>query len=66
MRSIALVLLRVLRRVVINPVNRSTPAEVEILQRARTPADVLKILKKQARQAPKDRTGRARAGKEIP
>ena len=40
--------------------------EVEILQRARTPADVLKILKRQARQAPKDRTGRVRAGKEIP
>jgi imidazolonepropionase-like amidohydrolase len=28
------ILLRVLRRVVINPVNRSTPAEVEILQQA--------------------------------
>jgi uncharacterized protein (TIGR00730 family) len=41
-------------------------AEVEILQRAQTPADVLKILKRQARQAPKDRTGRTRAGKEIP
>jgi uncharacterized protein (TIGR00730 family) len=41
-------------------------AEVGILQRAQTPADVLKILKRQARQAPKDRTGRARAGKEIP
>jgi len=27
---------------------------------------VMKILKRQARQAPKDRTGRARAGKEIP
>jgi uncharacterized protein (TIGR00730 family) len=40
--------------------------EVEILQRAETPADVLKILKRQARQAPKDRTGRTRAGKEIP
>jgi uncharacterized protein (TIGR00730 family) len=40
--------------------------EVSILQRARTPADVLKILKRQARQAPKDKTGRARAGKEIP
>ena len=41
-------------------------AEVGILQRAQTPADVLKILKRQARQAPKDRTGRTRAGKEIP
>jgi uncharacterized protein (TIGR00730 family) len=40
--------------------------EVDILQRARTPAEVLKILKRQARQAPKDRTGRVRAGKEIP
>jgi uncharacterized protein (TIGR00730 family) len=40
--------------------------EVGILQRARTPAEVLRILKRQARQAPKDRTGRARAGKEIP
>jgi uncharacterized protein (TIGR00730 family) len=41
-------------------------AEVGILQQAETPADVLKILKRQARQAPKDRTGRTRAGKEIP
>jgi uncharacterized protein (TIGR00730 family) len=41
-------------------------AEVGILQRARTPAEVMRILKRQARQAPKDRTGRARAGKEIP
>ena len=41
-------------------------AEVGILQRAETPAEVLKILKRQARQAPKDRTGRSRAGKEIP
>jgi len=40
--------------------------EVGILQRARTPAEVMKILKRQARQAPRDRTGRARAGKEIP
>ena len=40
--------------------------EVGILQRARTPAEVLKILKRQARQAPRDRTGRTRAGKEIP
>jgi uncharacterized protein (TIGR00730 family) len=41
-------------------------AEVGILQRAQTPTDVLKILKRQARQAPKDRTGRTRAGREIP
>jgi len=40
--------------------------ETGILQRARTPAEVLKILKRQARQAPRDRTGRVRAGKEIP
>jgi uncharacterized protein (TIGR00730 family) len=40
--------------------------EVRILQRAQTPADVLKILRKQARMPPKDRTGRTRAGKEIP
>jgi hypothetical protein len=41
-------------------------SEVGILQRARTPAEVMRILKRQARQAPRDRTGRARAGKEIP
>ena len=40
--------------------------EVQILQRARTPKDVLRILKKQARTPPADRTGRSRAGKEIP
>ena len=40
--------------------------EVAILQRARAPAEVLRILKRQARQAPRDRTGRTRAGKEIP
>src|SRR5438552_2204219 len=40
--------------------------EVGILQRARAPAEVLRILKRQARQAPRDRTGRTRAGKEIP
>jgi len=39
---------------------------VRILQRARTPRDVLRILERQARQAPRDRTGRTRAGKEIP
>jgi predicted Rossmann-fold nucleotide-binding protein len=40
--------------------------EVQILQRARTHREVLAILKRQARQAPRDRTGRTRAGKEIP
>jgi uncharacterized protein (TIGR00730 family) len=40
--------------------------EVQILQRARSPKEVLRILKRQARQAPRDRTGRTRAGKEIP
>ena len=42
------------------------PEEVQILQRARSPREVLRILKRQARQAPRDRTGRTRAGKEIP
>src|SRR5712692_997981 len=40
--------------------------EVKILQRARTHKEVLAILRRQARQAPRDRTGRTRAGKEIP
>jgi uncharacterized protein (TIGR00730 family) len=40
--------------------------ELQILQRARTPKEVLAILKKQARKAPTDRTGRSRAGKDIP
>jgi len=40
--------------------------ELQILQRARTPKEVLRILKKQARTPPADRTGRSRAGKEIP
>jgi hypothetical protein len=40
--------------------------EVAILQRARSPKDVLAILKRQARTPPKDKTGRVRAGKEIP
>jgi uncharacterized protein (TIGR00730 family) len=40
--------------------------EVKILQRAKTPQDVLRILKRQARVAPKDKSGRSRAGKEIP
>ena len=34
--------------------------EVGILQRARTPAEVMKILKRQARQAPKDRNKKKR------
>jgi uncharacterized protein (TIGR00730 family) len=40
--------------------------EVEILQRARTEKDVLRILKRQARMAPRDKTGHADAGREIP
>ena len=40
--------------------------EVQILQRARTEKDVLKILRKQARLPPRDKTGHANAGKEIP
>ena len=41
--------------------------EVKIIQRARTPQDVLKILRKRARtRTPKDKTGVDRAGKEIP
>jgi uncharacterized protein (TIGR00730 family) len=40
--------------------------EVDILQRARTPKEVLKILKRQARVAPRDRTGHAAAGRDIP
>jgi uncharacterized protein (TIGR00730 family) len=40
--------------------------EVEILQRARTAKDVLRILKRQARLPPKDKTGHAGAGREIP
>ena len=37
-----------------------------ILQRARTPEEVLQILKQQARTAPRGPHGRGRAGKEIP
>jgi uncharacterized protein (TIGR00730 family) len=48
------------------PRGKVRPDEVEILQRARTTKDVLRILKRQARLPPKDRTGQARAGKEIP
>jgi uncharacterized protein (TIGR00730 family) len=40
--------------------------EVQILQRARTDKDVLKILRKQARLPPRDKSGRTHAGKEIP
>ena len=40
--------------------------EVGILQRAATTDEVLRILKRQARKAPKDKSGRSRAGKEIP
>jgi hypothetical protein len=40
--------------------------EVKIIQRARNPQEVLKILRKRARTAPKDKSGRDRAGKEIP
>jgi uncharacterized protein (TIGR00730 family) len=48
------------------PHNKVRPDEVEILQRARTAKDVLKILKRQARVAPRDKTGHASAGREIP
>jgi uncharacterized protein (TIGR00730 family) len=40
--------------------------EVKIIQRARTPQDVIKILKRQPRNPPKDRSGRSRAGKSVP
>jgi uncharacterized protein (TIGR00730 family) len=40
--------------------------EIAILQRARTKAEVLKILKRQARTPPRDKSGRMRAGREIP
>ena len=40
--------------------------EVSILKRARTSREVLRILKSQARSAPRDVTGLDRAGKEIP
>jgi hypothetical protein len=40
--------------------------EVKILQRARNPQEVLKILRKRARTAPRDKSGVDRAGKEIP
>jgi predicted Rossmann-fold nucleotide-binding protein len=53
-------------RATVVPRGKVREDEVSILQRAKTPKDVLKILKKQARSAPADRTGRSRAGKEIP
>jgi uncharacterized protein (TIGR00730 family) len=41
--------------------------EVKIIQRARNPQDVLKILRKRARtKSPRDKSGIDRAGKEIP
>jgi len=48
------------------PRGKVRPDEVEILQRAKNPKDVLRILKRQARVAPKDKTGHASAGREIP
>jgi uncharacterized protein (TIGR00730 family) len=40
--------------------------EVKIIQRARNPQEVLKILRTRARTAPRDKSGVDRAGKEIP
>lgn len=40
--------------------------EVNVIQRARNPQEVLKILRKRARTPPRDRNGVARAGREIP
>ena len=45
---------------------RCTPTRSSILKRARTAKEVLRILKSQARVAPRDVTGIDRAGKEIP
>ena len=42
------------------------PDEVEIIQRARTPQEVVKILKRQPRLPPRDRSGRSRAGRQVP
>jgi uncharacterized protein (TIGR00730 family) len=42
------------------------PDEVKIIQRARTPEEVTKILKRQPRVPPQDRSGRSRAGRQIP
>ena len=58
-------LLAWLRNTVV-PRGKVREEELAILQRAQTPKDVLRILKKQARTPPSDRTGRSRAGKEIP
>jgi uncharacterized protein (TIGR00730 family) len=54
-----------IRRTVV-PRGKVREDEVKILQRAKTPQEVLRILKRQARIPPKDKTGRSRAGKEIP
>ena len=40
--------------------------EVDIIQRARTPQEVVKILKQKPRRPPKDRSGRSRAGRQVP
>jgi uncharacterized protein (TIGR00730 family) len=48
------------------PRGKVRPDEVEILQRAKTAKDVLRILKRQARLPPRDKTGHAGAGREIP
>ncbi|MET0555615.1 MAG: TIGR00730 family Rossman fold protein [Vicinamibacteria bacterium] len=40
--------------------------EVDIIQRAKTPQEVVKILKRQPRVPPKDRSGRSRAGRQVP
>jgi predicted Rossmann-fold nucleotide-binding protein len=58
-------LLAWLRNTVV-PRGKLREEELAVLQRAQTPKDVLRILKKQARTPPADRTGRSRAGKEIP
>src|SRR5262245_62962603 len=42
------------------------PDEVKIIQRARTPQEVVKILKRQPRVPPRARTGRSRAGRRAP
>jgi uncharacterized protein (TIGR00730 family) len=40
--------------------------EVDIIQRARTPQEVVKILKQKPRKPPKDKSGRSRAGRQVP
>ena len=42
------------------------PDEVNIILRARTPQEVIKILKRQPRVPPRDKTGRSRAGRQVP